>query len=189
MQGWKNSPANGRWSKDNEGFFWNLGYEAVQDVQVFGGLPAVELTDDQQCSLHKTVSLQHPEDLDFCCESAEIIESMAGKEDDAALIREHSLKRWAPDRAIASANSIHGTVGGYAIDSAFKMVVALLSHYDRNGNAQRAGELARLAAEVLLCEQSKGGAMKRAADMDALRVLFRSAQALCAKYEVSLTSP
>jgi hypothetical protein len=188
MQGWKNSPANGRWSKNNEGFYWNPGNEAVQEVQVFGALPGVELTDDQQCSLHKTVSLQHPEDMDFCCESAEIIEKMAGKEDDAALIREQSLKRWTPDGSIASNNSIHGTVDTYAIDSAFKMAVALLSHYDRNSNTQKATELAKVVSAVLLCEQSKGGAMKRAADANALRVLFRSAQALCAKYEVSLTS-
>lgn len=193
MYGWKMTPAKSRWSKNNEQFAWNL-----NDGSLFGradnGLPSPALSDEQQAHLYKTIALTHCEDLDFCCESATILDGLKDKADDAALIRSASLRLWRPTCATALHNSTYGEGDGIVIDSAFKMALSLLQHYDQKQMTAEATETAHLLTRIAACDVSKGVPSKkgRAARLSYtgwLTTMAKSAKTLCSKYGVELISP
>ncbi len=192
MYGWKMTPAKSRWSRNSEQFAWNLN-DGASFGRVENGLPSPALTDDQKAQLYKSVALTHPEDFDFCCESAVILDGLKDCADDAALIRRDSLRLWKPTRATALQNSVYGEIDGIAIDSAFKMALTLLQYYDQRGMVADATETARLLWRITFCDVSKGARAKtgRAARLSYigwLRAMLESARTLCLKYGVELVA-
>lgn len=191
MHGWKMTGAKSRWSTNNDPFAWSFNEGAL-----FGrgqnGLPTPALTNDQQAQLYTSVSLTHPEDFDFCCESAIILDSLIGHEEDAALVRRTSLTVWRPSRSTALHNSVYGESEGVVVDSAFKMAFSLLQHYDRKGLVAEATEVAKLLSKIATCSESKGLPAKknRAARLSYsgwLATVVKSANLLCAKYGTELS--